>query len=150
MKQRVISNLDTEERLVESAAQIEPADAASIGALIHTIRGRQVILDSDLARLYEVETKHFNLAAASNADRFPEDFRFQLTNNEDESLKCQIGTSKTTNGRGGRRYLPYAYTEQGTAMLSGVLRSEVAVRTSISNEGICRHAPFPCRKQRAT
>lgn len=90
------------------------------------------MLDTDLARLYEVETKNLNRAAARNADRFPEDFRFQLTKEEDESLRCQIGTSKTVEGRGGRRYLPYAYTEQGIAMLSGVLRSEVAVQTSIS------------------
>lgn len=90
------------------------------------------MLDTDLARLYEVETKNLNRAAARNADRFPEDFRFQLTKEEDESLRCQIGTSKTVEGRGGRRYLPYAYTEQGIAMLSGVLRSEAAVQTSIS------------------
>lgn len=90
------------------------------------------MLDTELTRLYEVETKNLNRAAARNADRSPEDFRFQLTKEEDESLRCQIGTSKTMEGRGGRRYLPYAYTEQGIAMLSGVLRSEVAVQTSIS------------------
>ena len=90
------------------------------------------MLDSDLVRLYEVETKSLNRAAARNADRFPDDFRFQLTKIEDESLRCQIGTSKATDGRGGRRYLPYVYTEQGIAMLSGVLRSEVAVQTSIN------------------
>ena len=123
---------DTEERSVEPAAQIALTDAASIEPLIHTIRGRQVMLDSDLARSYEVETKSLNRAATRNADRFPEDFRFRLTKEEDESLRCQIGTSKISEGRGGRRYLPYAYTEQGIAMLSGVLRSEVAVQTSIS------------------
>lgn len=103
-----------------------------IGPLIHCVRGEQVMLDSDLARLYEVETKNLNRAASRNSARFPSDFRFRLTKEEDESLRFQIGTSKHEDGRGGRRYLPYAYTEQGIAMLSGVLRSDVAVQTSIS------------------
>lgn len=89
------------------------------------------MLDSDLASLYEVETKNLNRAATRNAARFPSDFRFQLTPEEDAVLRCQFGTSKNDAGRGGRRYLPYAYTEQGIAMLSGVLRSDIAVQTSI-------------------
>lgn len=132
MKRGVISDFDAENESVETSAPIALVDSANIEPLIHTVRGQQVMLVADLARLYEVETKNLNRAAARNADRFPEDFRFQLTKEEDESLRCQIGTSKTAEGRGGRRYLPYAYTEQGIAMLSGVLRSEVAVQASIS------------------
>lgn len=127
-----MSDFDAENESVETSAPIALVDSANIEPLIHTVRGQQVMLDTDLARLYEVETKNLNRAAARNADRFPEDFRFQLTKEEDASLRCQIGTSKTVEGRGGRRYLPYAYTEQGIAMLSGVLRSEAAVQTSIS------------------
>ena len=132
MKRGAMSDFDAENESVETSAPIALVDSANIEPLIHTVRGQQVMLDTDLARLYEVETKNLNRAAARNADRFPEDFRFQLTKEEDESLRCQIGTSKTMEGRGGRRYLPYAYTEQGIAMLSGVLRSEAAVQTSIS------------------
>lgn len=132
MKRGAMSDFDAENETVETSAPIALVDSANIEPLIHTVRGQQVMLDTDLARLYEVETKNLNRAAARNADRFPEDFRFQLTKEEDESLRCQIGTSKTVEGRGGRRYLPYAYTEQGIAMLSGVLRSEAAVQTSIS------------------
>lgn len=127
-----MSDFDAENESVETSAPIALVDSANIEPLIHTVRGQQIMLDTDLARLYEVETKNLNRAAARNANRFPEDFRFQLTKEEDESLRCQIGTSKTMEGRGGRRYLPYAYTEQGIAMLSGVLHSEVAVQTSIS------------------
>lgn len=127
-----MSDSDAESKTAGSSAQIAPTDAANIEPLIHTVRGQQVMLDRDLAWLYEVETKNLNRAASRNADRFPADFRFQLTKEEDEALRCQIGTSNAGEGRGGRRYLPYAYTEQGIAMLSGVLRSEVAVQTSIS------------------
>ena len=127
-----MSDFDAENESVETSAPIALVDSANIEPLIHTVRGQQIMLDTDLARLYEVETKNLNRAAARNADRFPKDFRFQLTKEEDESLRCQIGTSKTVEGRGGRRYLPYAYTEQGIAMLSGVLRSEVTVQTGIS------------------
>lgn len=132
MKRGAMSDFDAENESVETSAPIALVDSANIEPLIHTVRGQQVMLDTDLARLYEVETKNLNRAAARNADRFPEDFRFQLTKEEDESLRCQIGTSKTVEGRGGRRYLPYAYTEQGISMLSGVLRIEAAVQTSIS------------------
>ena len=97
-------------------------------SLVYVIRGQQVMLDSDLAALYQVETKVFNQAVSRNIERFPENFRFQLTAEEYASLRSQFVTS---NGRGGRRYLPYAFTEQGIAMLSGVLRSDVAVQMSI-------------------
>ena len=97
-------------------------------SLVYVVRGQQVMLDSDLAALYQVETKVFNQAVSRNIERFPDNFRFQLTAEEYASLRSQIVTS---NGRGGRRYLPYAFTEQGIAMLSGVLRSDVAVQMSI-------------------
>jgi hypothetical protein len=97
---------------------------------IYMIRGYKVMIDKDLADLYEVETKIFNRAVKRNSDRFLPDFMFQLTKKEAESLRFQIGTSKTS-GRGGRRYLPYVFTEQGVAMLSGILKSKRAVRVNI-------------------
>jgi len=99
----------------------------SIKRRIYTIRGMQVILDSDLAVLYGVETKALNQAVKRNIDRFPDDFMFQLSKDELKILESQIVTSKW----GGRRTLPYAFTEQGVAMLSGVLKSKTAVRVSI-------------------
>lgn len=95
------------------------------------IRGRKVMLDRDLAELYGVETFNLNKAAKRNIDRFPSDFMFQLTSAEADSLRFQIGMSKTT-GRGGRRYRPYVFTEQGVAMLSGVLNSKRAVQVNIA------------------
>lgn len=84
------------------------------------------MLDSDLAALYQVAVKTLNQAVKRNIERFPEDFMFQLTEEEAESLRSQIVTSNAAR-RGGRRYLPYAFTEQGVAMLSSVLRSRRAV-----------------------
>lgn len=97
---------------------------------ILVIRGQQVMLDRDLAELYGVETKVLNQAVKRNIERFPERFMFQLDNNEHSFLRSQIVTSKTET-RGGRQYLPYAFTEQGCAMLSSVLRSETAIQVSI-------------------
>jgi hypothetical protein len=94
------------------------------------IRGEKVMLDADLAELYEVETFNLNKAVKRNIDRFPKDFMFQLTKEEADSLRFQIGMSKK-EGSGGRRYLPYAFTEQGVAMLSSVLNSERAVKVNI-------------------
>ena len=91
------------------------------------IRGQKVILDADLAELYDVETKALNRAVKRNIERFPRDFVFELTKVEAERLRCQSGTSK----RGGRRYRPYAFTEQGVAMLSSVLHSQRAIRVNI-------------------
>lgn len=88
------------------------------------------MLDSELAELYQVPTKVFNQAVSRNRSRFPEDFMFQLTVEEDQSLRSQIVTSKV--GRGGRRYRPYVFTEQGVAMLSSVLNSERAVHVNIA------------------
>ena len=101
--------------------------------MIYTVRGQQVMLDSDLAELYEVETKALNRAAKRNEDRFPEDFRFKLTREELDNLRCQIGTlaGQDTDSSIGRTYLPHVYTEQGVAMLSGVLRSKVAIDASV-------------------
>ena len=114
----------------ELSTEIIPVvtDMKDIKSLIYVVRGQQVMLDSDLAMLYQVETKVFNQAVSRNIERFPENFRFQLTKEEFDSLRSQIATS---NGRGGRRYRPYMFTEQGIAMLSGVLKSEVAVQVSI-------------------
>lgn len=98
--------------------------------LIYEIRGQKVMLDFELAELYEVETKYLNRAVKRNVERFPSDFVFQLTEQEWEefNLRCQIGTSSW----GGKRYLPYAFTEQGVAMLSGVLKSKRAVEVNIN------------------
>lgn len=94
---------------------------------IHEIRGRQVMLDKDLAELYGVQTRDLNKAVKRNMDRFPADFMFQLTKEEMENLMFQNGTSRW----GGTRKLPFAFTEQGVAMLSGVLRSPTAIEVNI-------------------
>jgi len=97
---------------------------------ICTLRGVQVMLDKDLARLYGVETKAFNQAVKRNIERFPSEFMFQLTADEYSSLRSQIVTLNNKRGKH-RKYLPFAFTEQGVAMLSAVLRSETAVKASI-------------------
>jgi len=97
---------------------------------IYLIRGYRVMLDSDLADLYEVSTKVLNQAVRRNQNRFPCDFMFQLNEKEAQSLRSQIVTSKI--GRGGNRYLPYVFTEHGVAMLSSILKSERAVKMGIS------------------
>ncbi|MDX6182448.1 ORF6N domain-containing protein [Flavobacterium sp. Fl-77] len=97
--------------------------------LIYTIRDKQVMLDSDLASLYQVETKNLNKAVKRNIERFPVSFCFQLTEEEVENLRFQIGTSSLSYG--GRRYLPYVFTEQGVAMASAILRSDIAVKLSV-------------------
>ena len=101
----------------------------SLQSKIHTIRNVQVMLDYDLAALYEVSTKQLNLAVKRNSERFPDDFMFQLTLEEWNALRFQFETSNT---RGGRRYAPYAFTEQGLAMLSGILNSPVAIQVNIA------------------
>ena len=100
----------------------------NIQSRIFTLRGLQVMLDSDLAQLYGVETKVFNQAVKRNIERFPERFRFQLSEDEFQNLRSQFVTSSE---HGGRRYLPYAFTEQGVSMLSAVLHSPTAIDTSI-------------------
>jgi hypothetical protein len=96
---------------------------------IREIRGLRVMLDSDLAALYAVPTKSLNLAVRRNSSRFPPDFMFRLTREESSRLRFQTETSNP--GRGGRRHAPYAFTEQGVAMLSSVLRSRRAVRVDV-------------------
>jgi hypothetical protein len=100
----------------------------NLESIIYTVRGLQVMLDSDLAELYSTQTKFINRAVKRNPSRFPSSFMFQLTNEEWENLKYQFGTS---NEHGGRRNTPYVFTEQGVAMLSSVLNSEIAIQTSI-------------------
>ena len=126
--------------LAEAKNNLSVSNIESTGydlkGMIYVVRDQQVMIDSDLAMLYQVETKALNRAVKRNINRFPEDFCFQLTKEEDKILKCQIGTSKIldaerTDGRGGRRTLPYVFTEQGISMLASVLHSEVAVNVSI-------------------
>ena len=91
------------------------------------------MLDSDVAMLYNYQTKNLNKAVKRNIDRFPEEFCFQLTEKEFQTLRFQSGTSKQNEEvRGGRRYLPYVFTEQGIAMLAGVLKNDIAVKVSIN------------------
>lgn len=102
----------------------------SIEDKIRFVRGKKVMLDSDLATLYGVTTSHLNRAVLRNERRFPEDFMFRLTDEETGSLRCQFGISNA--GRGGRRYLPRVFTEQGVAMLATVLNSEQAIQVNIA------------------
>ncbi|PZR19377.1 MAG: DNA-binding protein [Flavobacterium psychrophilum] len=111
---------------MENKPSIVPKE---IRNLIYTIRGKQVMLDSDLAAIYQVETKNLNKAVKRNIDRFPASFCFQLTEEEVENLRFQFGTSSLNYG--GRRYLPYVFTEQGVAMASAILRSDIAVKMSV-------------------
>ena len=102
----------------------------SVGPLIHQLRGERVILDSDLVRIYGVQTKALNRAVKRNLERFSSDFMVRLTGEEADSLRCQTGTLKIGRGRH-RKFLPYGFTEQGVAMLSSVLRSRRAARVNV-------------------
>lgn len=113
------------------ARQSPPAAEELIARRIFLIRGQKVMLDRDLAELYQVDTSNLNKAVKRNIERFPEDFMFQLAKAEARALRFQIGMSKPS-GRGGRRTPPYAFTEQGVAMLSSVLHSERAVLVNIA------------------
>ena len=128
--------MDNEELLVQESSAVE-YQTENIKNLIYTIRGKQVMLDSDVAMLYHYETKKVNQAVKRNIDRFPERFCFRLTKSEFDILRSQIVTSKIENDdkvekRGGRRELPYVFTEQGIAMLSGLLKNEIAIQVSIN------------------
>lgn len=103
--------------------------SSPISARIHTVRGQTVMLDSDLAEVFEVETKALNRAVRRNSLRFPEQFAFQLKQDEWDILRCQIGASSSAHG--GRRYLPWVFTEHGSVMLATVLNSDRAIRASI-------------------
>ena len=119
----------TEENLNPTYSEQSVPD---IRNMIYTVRNQQVMLDNDLAKLYQVETKRLNEAVKRNIARFPEEFRFQLNKEETEFLRSQIATLNENDGRGKhRKYLPYVFTEQGIAMLSAVLRSDTAIQTSI-------------------
>ena len=112
------------EELIKSELKIEN--------MIYEIRGKQVMLDSALAKLYQVETKVFNQAIKRNIKRFPNEFCFQITQIEFANLRSQFVTSSLEDSNyGGRRYLPYVFTEQGVAMLSAVLKSNIAIDVSI-------------------
>ena len=135
---KVIANCDNQLLEVQNL-HLKQQD---IENLIYVIRGTQVMLDRDLAMIYGVETKVLNQAVKRNINRFPSDFMFQLEENENDSLRSQIVTSNesdeslrsqivTSNKRGGTRYLPYAFTEIGIAMLSSVLHSQIAVDANI-------------------
>jgi hypothetical protein len=117
---------------LEPSSEEVAAAASSREAIerrILVVRGLRVMIDSDLAELYGVETKALVRAMTRNRARFPEDFAFRLVPEEWEALRCQTGTSN--EGRGGRRYAPYVFTEQGVAMLSSVLRSNRAIAVNI-------------------
>jgi phage regulator Rha-like protein len=114
-------------------------DLKEIKTMIYELRGYQVMLDEDLAKIYQVETKRLNEAVKRNIDRFPLEFMFQLTDEEYELLRSQFATSSlrsqfvtSKNGHGGRRYLPFAFTEHGVIMLSSVLNSKIASQINVA------------------
>lgn len=109
----------------------EVIEKEQIENLIYEIRGKQVMLDSDLARLFGYETKNLNRQVQRNIERFPENYCFQLTEKEYRDLRCQNVTSSLNSNYGGRRYMPYVFTEHGITMLSGILKSEIAVKMSL-------------------
>ncbi len=111
----------------------------TIQTKIYEVRGQKVMLDFDLAELYETETKYLKRAVKVNTKRFPPDFMFELSKLEWEILRCNFSTS---NSRGGIRYFPFAFTEQGDAMLSGILNSEKAIEVNIA---IMRAFVFVCQ-----
>lgn len=113
--------------IVKVGASVVGLDTNQVQQMIHVVRGERVILDRDLAALYGVEVSQLNRQVQRNIERFPEDFMFRLTNQEFANLKCQNGTSSW----GGTRYMPHAFTEEGVAMLSGLLRSPVAIQVNI-------------------
>ena len=106
-------------------------DNREIQNMIYAIRGKQVMVDSDLATLYQVTTKRLNEQVRRNKNRFPSEFMFRLTAEEYEYLRSHFATSSEDNAHGGRRYMPYVFTEQGIAMLSAVLKSDIAVEVSV-------------------
>ena len=113
--------------------ELELATIEEIQGMIYTIKGKQVMIDSDVANLYHYETKKINQAVKRNIERFPEGFCFQLTESELENLRSQFVTSSLGTGNyGGRRYLPYVFTEQGIAMLAPLLKNKIAVQVSIN------------------
>ncbi len=119
--------------LVNKESDVEKYETEKIKNLIYTIRGKQVMLDSDVAMLYHYPTKRINEVVRRNIERFPENFCFKLTEFEAENLRSQFATSSLEKENyGGRRYLPYVFTEQGIAMLSGLLKNDIAIQVSIN------------------
>lgn len=117
---------------IDKELNIAKYEIEDIKNLIYVIRGKQVMLDSDVAKLYQCETKYVNRIVKRNIERFPEEFCFQLVEKEFQSLRCQFVTLNS-KGRGQhRKYLPYVFTEQGIAMLSALLKSEAAIKVSIN------------------
>jgi hypothetical protein len=127
---RSICNYGGVSKPTGDSANAQVVVAPAIENRIFVIRDRQVMLDEDLAVMYGVETKRLVEQVKRNSERFPGDFMFQLDRGEAEALRSQIATSKIA-GRGGRRYAPYVFTEQGVAMLSSVLRSKRAIAVNI-------------------
>jgi hypothetical protein len=117
------------------ASQRVSTPADQIHQAIVLVRGQRVMLDANLAALYKVPTKVLVQAVRRNSLRFPGDFMFRLSAGETAGLRSQIVTSNAPRGRGGRRYTPYAFTEQGVAMLSSVLRSQRAIKANIAIMG---------------
>lgn len=113
-------------------SELDLINNEDIKNLIYNIRGKQVMLDSDIAMLYHCETKYVNRVVKRNMERFPEEFCFQLDENEFQNLRCQFVTSSSYQNYGGRRYMPYVFTEQGVAMLSVLLKSDIAIKVSIN------------------
>ncbi|MEY2505053.1 MAG: hypothetical protein QOG27_1333 [Verrucomicrobiota bacterium] len=127
------------------AAKRELIPVGRIAQSIHLVRGQKVMLDVNLAALYEVPTGHLNRAVKRNFARFPSDFMFRINRNEARILKCQFGISSW----GGRRRYPYAFTEQGVAMLSSVLNSPRAVKVNLAIiEAIRQLMAAPAKLQR--
>ena len=128
-----IINCDQSKEVVANCNHLEKDKPTlsqhDIEKLIITVRGEQVLIDRDLATIYQVEVKQMNRQVKRNIERFPEDFMFRLTKEEYYSLKCHFGTSNTRGGD--HRALPYAFTQQGIGMLSGLLRSHIAIDTNI-------------------
>lgn len=106
-------------------------DDIKIEDLIYEVRGKKVMLDSDLAFLFNYSTKDLNRNVKNNINRFPSNYFFKLTEEEYDSLRCNFFTSKRLNNHGGRRYLPYVFTEYGITMLAGILKSDLAVKMSL-------------------
>lgn len=117
---------------IDKKLNITKSETDNIKNLIYTIRGKQVMIDSDVAMLYHYETKNINKAMKRNIERFPEDFCFQLTEKELKVMWFQNGTTLDNMKYRSIKYLPYVYTEQGISMLAGVLKNEIAVEVSIS------------------
>ncbi len=126
------SNIQKENRLSLQNKKPAMEELLTIRNKIYEIRKQRVMLDFDLAAMYQIETKTLKQAVRRNIERFPEDFMFELTQDEYNSLTISLRSQFVTSNKGGIRYMPFAFTEQGVAMLSSVLRSETAIRANIA------------------